>query len=142
MYNNDHFMSFVLLRTQREVLIPRCEGQYFSKARSLSSKFPDWLHGWCSGRLNAAIAQCDRKQMVCGLKRRRSSHKRVILFLFNMESWHPGHKIFKDSYNSMIAFHHADLVAMEALSEWLPQTAQTYNESKLRMASWDPTMPM
>jgi hypothetical protein len=133
LYNNDHFMSFALLRGQHAAMVPRCKGLYTRKF----FKFTDSVSNWCSGRLNGAVAQCEKSGAVCGLKRKRNAQKRAIIFVFNMARNHPS--VYPQAENTLIGFHHANLVEMEWLADMIPQTEQYHIEAKARMASWDPT---
>ena len=138
LYNNDHFMSFALLRAQREAMVPRCTGRY----RTKPSHFKDYTFGWCSGRLNAAISKCDKKEQVCGLGRSGCTTcvgKKEILFAFNALRVSSEDLLQPQMVKSLVAFHHATIADMEWLSGNIPQSQQVLEEARSRMSNYDPT---
>lgn len=136
LYNNDHFMSFALLRAQHEVLVSRCKDAYLDRH---SPRILDWVFGWCSGRLNGAVAQCEKNQQVCGLKRKRNAQKRAVLFVFNAKRAHP--RTLPQVQNTLISYHHADTESMEWLADTIPQGPPLLEAAREKMALWDPTLP-
>ena len=138
LYNNDHFLSFALLRAQREAMVPRCTGRY----RTTVAAFKDYVFGWCSGRLNAAISRCDRKEQVCGVGRSDCTAcvgKKEILFAFNSKRVQPKDLLKPIMMKSLIAFHHATAADMEWLAGNIPQSQQVLEEARTRMSGFDPT---